>query len=227
MEQKKEISYGKKDGIVMYLFVGVGYLLFCSIFPQLTAVWMGNFLPVPVKDSTAVLSLIAGLLYVSILYQRFGEKIELMENVSLSGVVVAFFLGILMSAVVNFILSPLLGSIFQQSEMNYNQSVDQLFQAPVAAFIQLVITAPLMEELIFRGFLLKRSLRWRGRLFSAFLIAAVFGILHLSLIQGISAMAAGVVLCLIYEWKQSVFLCILTHGIFNGLSFLMIMLVGR
>jgi membrane protease YdiL (CAAX protease family) len=55
--------------------------------------------------------------------------------------------------------------------------------------------------------------------------AVLFGVLHLSIVQGISAAAAGIVLCVFYGRRKSVGLNILAHSIYNGMVFGLAMLL--
>jgi membrane protease YdiL (CAAX protease family) len=208
----------------MMLLIGFGYLFFCSLLPSLLSVVLVRFLPGSMNTHYAILSFVTGIVYVWILYAKFGEQMEPGKNITVLGVIEALVTGFLLFFAVNFFISPALEMLFPASGENYTQSVEQMFQTPIPTFFQLVIVAPLMEELIFRGFLLKRALRWRKTWVAVLLVAAVFGLLHLSFVQGFSALAAGIFLCLLYVWKQSVGLCILAHGLFNGLAFFLVLL---
>lgn len=226
MKRAKQIIKQKEDGILMFLLIGVGYLLFCSALPALAAGVMSQWFPGSLNSYYAVLSFGAGLCFVLTLYRTCGESLEIGKNITLTGIGEAIFTGLLLFFAINFVVSPILGGIFKSSEINYTESVQSMFETPVPTFFQLVVIAPLMEELIFRGFLLKRALRWRSTWTSILLVAAFFGLLHLSIVQGLSAMAAGIFLCLLYVRKQSVALCILAHSLFNGLAFVMIILAS-
>ena len=78
------------------------------------------------------------------------------------------------------------------------------------------LLAPLGEELIFRGFLY-RALRMRWGVWPALLVTSLaFSALHPSLGPYLVLSAA---FCLAYEWTGSLWTPILLHGLWNGLSF--------
>lgn len=208
-----------KDSILMYLLVPAGYLLFVSALPARLSVALSGFLPGRVDSYYAGLFFVMGFVFVAFLYRRFGERVQIWENVSVRGILEAFVMGAALFVAVNFVMSPALANIFKTSGTNYSRSVEQLLAEPAAAFFQVTVAAPILEELVFRGFLLKRSLRCRGRWPSILLVSAVFGIFHLNIVQGICAMVAGIFLCLLYARRRSVFLCMLAHGFFNGFAF--------
>lgn len=81
----------------------------------------------------------------------------------------------------------------------------------------LVIVAPVTEELLFRGVIL-RGLLGRFRPATAvFLTAVLFGILHLNPWQFVSATLLGIAFGWFYLRTGSVGLCVIAHGIANGL----------
>ena len=81
------------------------------------------------------------------------------------------------------------------------------------AAISAGILAPLVEELVFRGFLqnlwIARHGTWRGLL----LASLAFGIVHRT--QAPFAFVMGIVLGLVYIKYRSLALCMLLHGVYN------------
>ena len=213
----------KKDSIFVFVWISLGYLVFCNILPSLAAGVLARSLPGSLNAYYTGLCCVTGVVFINRLYAGFGEKTKLGKNISMAGILEALGIGLFLFLFVNFLVSPLLGIIFQESQTNYSQSVEMMFQTPYSTFFQLVFLAPVMEEMIFRGFLLRRALRWRSIAVSVLLVAGFFGLLHLSVVQGLSAMAAGVILCLLFVWKRSVALCIICHGFYNGLAFFMVL----
>ncbi len=88
--------------------------------------------------------------------------------------------------------------------------------------IAAVIIAPIGEELLFRGFLypaLKSSMgKWGAILLSSFM----FGAVHMALVQTLLLSVFGVILCLAYERAKSIWLPIVLHALFNGLTITLI-----
>lgn len=216
----------KKDSLIMMVIASVGYLLFCSSLPSMVAMVLDQMYPWGLNNYYAVLSLVAGIVYVRFLYKKCGEQIELTSNVTAKGVLEALGIGLVLFVVINFAVSPFLGMIFPSSEANYGETVKSMYETPIATFFQVVVIAPLWEELIFRGFLLKRELRYRSTVVAVLLVAFFFGVLHMSLVQGISAFAAGVILCMFYAKRQSVGLTIVAHSFYNGLAYIMMLMAN-
>ena len=88
-----------------------------------------------------------------------------------------------------------------------------------------VIVAPVVEELIFRGFfygLLRR--RW-GLVPATFFSSLVFGLYHLNVLAALPLTLVGVALAIVYERTGSLWWAIFWHALFNGSS-LLLMLVA-
>lgn len=207
--------------IVLYILVGAGYLLVCSTLPTLLASELVCGIGGDGSLYYALFSFLTGIIFVRILFRQTMEQMEIFSGISLGGVVEAIGTAVLLFVVINFFVSPGLALLFPESAGTYESGVSGMMQTPVATFFQVAVIAPLWEELIFRGFMMKRALRLWSSASAIFLIAFLFGALHMSLVQGISAAAAGLLLCLFYVRRRSVGLNIFAHGLYNGMVFVL------
>ena len=93
-------------------------------------------------------------------------------------------------------------------------------QTGVFSFILMVIAAPILEELIFRGIILDGLLKnyspWKSILLSSFL----FGLVHLNPWQFITGMVIGIFAGWIYYNTRSVKYAILIHAAANSTGFI-------
>jgi uncharacterized protein len=91
---------------------------------------------------------------------------------------------------------------------------------PIPFFFMIVIAAPILEELLFRGVildgLLKNYQSWKAIGFSAFLFALVHG----NLAQGIGAFVIGLLIGWIYWKTQSIIPGIIVHFLNNLIAFI-------
>ncbi|MHC1749955.1 MAG: lysostaphin resistance A-like protein [Cellulosilyticaceae bacterium] len=91
---------------------------------------------------------------------------------------------------------------------------------PIRAFVDIVIIAPICEEILYRGIFLEGLLR-RYTTKKAILVSAlVFGIIHFNLTQSVNAFIIGIILGIIYYQTKSLLLCMLVHFINNLISFI-------
>jgi membrane protease YdiL (CAAX protease family) len=89
----------------------------------------------------------------------------------------------------------------------------------------LVVTAPVVEELVFRGFLAE-ALRGRGRRVAGLLSAAAFSVAHLRFSQFRYYVAMGLVLFCMY-WRRGLSGSIAAHAAFNGMLFVAALAVAH
>ena len=84
--------------------------------------------------------------------------------------------------------------------------------ANIASFVSLVILAPLLEEVVFRGYLLQRLWRKLGLVNAVLLSSALFGAIHQDTL-GAAIFGAG--MCYLYLQTRSLYVPILAHALYN------------
>ena len=96
---------------------------------------------------------------------------------------------------------------------NYQEIEENVFVAsPVLVIVQTVVLAPISEELLFRGILLRRLQQYiHGFWVPALISSAIFGIYHMNLAQGIFAFLFGLFICAIYDKFRNLWAAIALH----------------
>lgn len=89
--------------------------------------------------------------------------------------------------------------------------------------LRIVIIAPIVEELIFRGIIMSGFTRNYNAVFAIFFSALLFALFHLNPWQFPAAFTLGLILGLIRIRTGSVLACIAGHAIHNGLVFLSVL----
>lgn len=104
---------------------------------------------------------------------------------------------------------------FPQSEA-LEEAFDFLMKSPALAGFYILLFAPLYEEFLFRGVLL-RGMKMRGypAAVAVVMSAALFGLIHLNVLQGVHAFALGLLLGGIYLKTGSFSLILLAHILSN------------
>lgn len=130
----------------------------------------------------------------------------------------AFPLFVLAAMGVEIIVSPVIDLIPTPESMEewFSESVRQ---RDLFTFLMMVIAAPVIEELIFRGVILEGFLRqfepWQAILASSFL----FGFAHLNPWQFITGLALGGLIGWVYYRTRSLTACMVIHGVSNLAGF--------
>jgi len=79
-----------------------------------------------------------------------------------------------------------------------------------------VIVAPIVEEVIFRGYIYPVVKRYSERSFAALFTGVLFGVIHFNLLSLPTLVVMGVVLVVLYEVTGSLWVTIACHAAFNG-----------
>lgn len=101
-------------------------------------------------------------------------------------------------------------------------SVDKpTFIAGFTMFLYTVILAPVIEEIMYRGLVIKLVSPY-GKKLAVFLSAFIFGLMHGNLSQFATAFAAGLVLSAVALKTNSILPTIIMHSLNNGINFILI-----
>jgi uncharacterized protein len=115
-------------------------------------------------------------------------------------------------------------ALFPMNEW-HRRMFTELIESGPASIAGLILVAPVLEELLFRGIIL-RGLLSRYKPWQAILASAlIFGAAHMNLYQFVGAGLMGLVLGWLYLRFRSTFPCILLHGAYNG-TLLMLSILG-
>lgn len=116
-----------------------------------------------------------------------------------------------------------LEEMYKTLEANFST----LLNYKVAGFIMVCILAPIFEEIIFRGIILKGMLNYKVHPAVAIVVSGIiFGIAHLNPWQFVGAGILGIIFGFIYYRTKSLCIPILLHALNNCLSFGLMLYYG-
>lgn len=101
------------------------------------------------------------------------------------------------------------GDMFE-SAMEYFESLPI-----VILLIESCIIAPIFEEVLYRGILLKGLINKYNSKIAIVYSALIFGIAHLNIPQGINAFLLGLILGTVFYYTRSIYLCMIMHFVNN------------
>lgn len=96
-----------------------------------------------------------------------------------------------------------------------------------SALLSIVVLAPLCEEFIFRGTVLRGITAKHSPAVAIAVSALLFGIIHLNFFQGVAAFLLGLFIGFVYYKTHSIWAAIFVHFVNNGFSFLMAALLPK
>ena len=212
------------------------YLLAAFVFPAQTLPWGQLYLLLFVLIALIVYCFCVGKEARSSIFWGRGERSwrRLWKSVAMGAVTwvvsypFVFFVGILTSLI----------SLVIWNEAKVNQlAVEQLKmvkERPLLFSIMIVFVVlfvPLMEEILFRGFLHNLLKRFLGRVWGLIGTAVIFALVHFAPSQGrgnfqliVSLFVLSLFLGFIYEREETLWAPIALHATFNGFTVLLIVL---
>lgn len=117
------------------------------------------------------------------------------------------------------------------SELAAQESVERLQDSHSVFHLALTVVmacvaAPLVEELLFRGYMYGAVKRATNPVFSAVVVGALFAVVHGNLPALLPLWAFSILLCLAYEWTRCLWVPIGMHAFFNAAN-IVLMLVPQ
>lgn len=113
-------------------------------------------------------------------------------------------------------------SVDQKQEVGFDQ-LGSNFEY-IMAFIALVVLAPIVEEVIFRGFLFTQVRKNINFWWTALIVSLVFGLIHLQWNVGVDVFALSLVLCYVREKTGTIWAGIGIHMLKNLLAYTILFL---
>lgn len=95
----------------------------------------------------------------------------------------------------------------------------------IIAFVTLVVIAPIVEEIFFRGYLYSRLKKYLPTWMAIIIVSALFGVAHGQINVGIMTFVMSIFLCLLRDLTGSLWPAITMHMIRNGIAFIVLFVV--
>ncbi len=167
------------------------------------------------------------LVYLHFLTHATLFQVRLLENFSLCEFLLAAATAVLFYLLLDHGIDTLLERFFPQSEEHYQQTLQSLRAAPIASAIQVCVLAPIIEEVLMRGFVLGGLSVSYGQTTALLISSLLFALLHFNMVQTLSAFLCGICLGLLYLGTGSILCCIMAHMGYNLISYLSMVLPLR
>ena len=157
--------------------------------------------------------------FLSLLRSKLHFQIDIVKGTSVQGILLAIGCAVALYLLLDKFLDPVFEGMLPGSEKRYQQTLQHLSKAPVLSFVQVCILAPVMEEILMRGFLLGGLSVSYGKVTALCVSSAFFALLHFNMVQTLSALICGIILGLLYIRTDSLMCCIAAHAGYNLISY--------
>lgn len=190
---------------IMLLYTFLDIAIWRKIFPDFSE-WVN-----------LIVIMICAFGFICLLKKQY--KIDILSNVTPMGIVLAIACSALFYLVLDKCLDPVFESVFPQSEQDYQETIQGLIKSPITSLLQICIIAPIIEEVLMRGFVLGGLKKTYGVIGALLISALLFAMLHFNMVQTLSAFVCGMILGLLYIKTNSIFCCIIAHCGYNLISY--------
>ena len=212
MESGISISKG-----VLWVLIWFGFML---LYTSLDVLVWRKIVPAYEKYLNIITIVLSMAVFLALLMRKNNFKVDLFRDISFPEVLSATGCAILLYFLLDKGLDPVFERIFPTSEESYQETLQTLSKAPVISLFQVCILAPIIEEILMRGYLLNGLSASYGSMIALLVSSLLFALLHFNMVQTLSAFICGIVLGLLYLHTDSVFCCILTHAGYNLISYI-------
>ncbi|WP_461466703.1 lysostaphin resistance A-like protein [Parvimonas micra] len=212
------ISIGKG---ILWVLVWLGFMF---IYTVLDIVIWRKIAPNYSRILNIITVALSMVVFFVLLERKENFKLNLLANVSIQGMVIAICCSILFYFLLDKGLDPIFESIFPTSKENYQQTIQSIISSHIVSLIDFCIFAPILEELLMRGFILNGLSVNYGIIVALLISSILFALLHFNIAQIIPSFICGIILGLIYLYTGSILSCIFAHMGYNLISYIMIIL---
>ncbi len=181
--------------------------------------FLDNFIDAEAAGLVYYLLAIGGPFWIVYMMRRNRTDIRSF-NVTLAHPRIIPFIIVATPAILFGIVTPI-NSLIPMPEEIKKAFMDIGGRADVFTFAQMVIAAPVLEELIFRGIMLDGLLKFYTPLKSILISSILFGVVHLNPWQLVTGIIFGAFSGWIYYHTRSVLPSIICHGTANACGFIM------
>lgn len=201
---------------ILWVFFWFGLMLLYTALD--IALWR-KIVPLQRKYLNLATIILCMSIFLVALTQLNHFKMNLFKNLSVQGILLAVGCAVLFYVILDKGFDPVFEKIFPTSEESYQETLQTLSKAPIVNLLQVSILAPLIEEILMRGYLLNGLSINYGTAIALFVSAFLFALLHFNMVQTLSAFICGIILGLLYLHTGSLFCCIIAHMGYNLLSY--------
>lgn len=221
-DQIRTDVFGRADAVFVGLVIGGLGLLY------VTSALMGGDKKPEITNDGIIASCILNLGVIGAILMFLGLRgINPLQVFGLTGVATPrkflLGLGLLVCAYPLIILAQMISYAFTSPEARVQDVVTFLLNTDkwserITVSVLAVVMAPMLEELIFRGYLYGVIRKYGGRVSAILITSLIFAAIHVHLPAMLALFVLAVVLCLAYERTGSLWVPIFMHATFNSVS---------
>ena len=136
------------------------------------------------------------------------------------GLILGVYIGFIFAIYIVFAIVSALVPAFNSNQAQTNEFTSPSADTRNLSLIALVIIPPILEEIVFRGFMFGAFAKRWGVIMGAILSSGLFAVAHLQFNVSLYTFILGLLLCMMYYKLRSIWPGIFFHALNNYLAFM-------
>jgi len=216
IEKNQDFPNGREAFFVVVALFAAEYLLGAAMYD------MRAFLALPEQDIGSMVTLLAnGIVFTAVMHYKGLSYRDLFHSSPSSAGATLFVLTPVIALTIPALvvgmtaMCALLVQLFPISQWEAAM-FEEMSSGSLGAIIGACILAPVLEEMLFRGIILRSFLRQYSKWSAIVGSATLFGFAHMNLYQFAVGLVLGIVCGWLYERTKSLLPCIVLHAAYNS-----------
>jgi hypothetical protein len=215
-EKNETFPNGVEAFFILIAFFAVEYVISAAMHD------MRGFLALPRQDVGDMVTVLAsGVVFTAVMYYKGMSYRNLFHSsqASPADTLIALIPPIALTIPALVLLTSTVGEMLVRLfplSPSETAMFEEMASGSFGAIIGACVLAPVLEEMLFRGVILRSFLHQYSKWASIVGSAALFGFAHMNIYQFSAAMVLGVVSGWLYERSRSLLPCIALHAAYNG-----------
>ncbi len=208
------------------------YTLISQFLPQLMRPWLPNSAnsQALIVSTTYFVSMLPMIAIFAISFRKFSGWQKVFNLQSINPRVILWAIGGYLAAIPLVVSIAIAQQLFLRGHGGGNPLLEIISQSQnnvsiLLFWVTLAVSAPVFEELIFRGFVFPSLTKYMPNNLSLWLSALLFALVHMNINDILPLTLLGVVLGTVYDRTRNIFTPILLHSLWNTGSFISLLLI--
>ncbi len=201
----------------------VSFMIFIIIYSVISVLFNKLCLNFEAKKILIIKRIVQGFLYLAFiifLHYKNSVKYDYFGPMNIKTLFIALLIMFFLYFLYENTIQIIIDKYFSYKVSNSANSIEEIFSNPIAAFFQVCITAPIVEEVLIRGYFFK-TLNGSYTILQTIIITSIFfGIFHFDFVNTIFYLIIGIFLGIVFVQTKSIIYCIILHFSLNFYSFI-------
>lgn len=201
----------------------VSFIVFIIIYSMISVLFNNLSFNFEVEKILIIKRIAQGFLYLAFiifLHNKNSVNYDYFGSINIKTLIIVVLIMFSLYFLYENTIQILIDKYFSYKMFDSTNSIESIFSNPIAAFLQVCITAPIVEEVLIRGYFFK-TLNGRYTVLKTIIITSIFfAVLHFDFVNTIFYLIIGIFLGIVFVRTKSIGYCIILHFSLNFYAFI-------